>query len=150
MKIAVGCDHRGIEVKHWMMESLRALGHEVVDAGTHSTESCDYPDVAAQVARQVARGEVDQGVLICGTGIGMSITANKQAGVRAALCWNEATATLARQHNNANVLCVGSNWATRDAVNQIVTAWVNSSFEGGRHERRVAKIQQLETVSPDC
>ena len=126
---------------------MRALGAHVEDAGAHSEESVDYPDFAAVVGRAVGAGKADRGFLVCGTGIGMSIAANKITGVRAALVHDAAEAKLSRQHNDANVLVIGGDRARPDAVREIVTAWWTSAFEGGRHERRVAKITEMERVA---
>jgi len=147
MKISVGCDHRGIEVKNWVLAALTELNIEAVDCGANSPDSCDYPDVAEKVARLVSEQEVDLGLLICGSGIGMSIAANKLAGVRAALCIDQANARLARQHNHANVVCLAANGATQDSVKSIVETFVQTDFEGGRHARRVNKINELDKSS---
>jgi len=126
------------------VDTLRALGAHVQDLGAHSGESVDYPDYAAAVGRAVGTGNADRGFLVCGTGIGMSIAANKIAGVRAALVHDAAEAKLSRQHNDANVLVIGGDRTSAESVREIVRAWWTSEFEGGRHERRVSKIAELE------
>ncbi len=144
MKISIGSDHRGISQRRTIAEALVEMGCEVDDCGTHSEESCDYPDIAAVVARHVATGQSDRGVLVCGTGIGVSMAANKIPGIRAAVCHDIASAELSRQHNNANILCLPGNDLAGDELKQLVRAWMNAEFEGGRHARRVDKIMQLE------
>jgi ribose 5-phosphate isomerase B len=143
-KIALGSDHAGFEAKERAKQSLASLGAEVVDVGTTGSESVDYPDFGAAVGRAVARGEADGGVLICGSGIGIGIAANKIAGVRAAVCWNEETARLARQHNDANVLCIGARFIDADLAARMIRAFLETDFEGGRHEQRVAKLAKLD------
>lgn len=143
-KIAIGADHAGFEVKEQIKRTLDEMGVEYEDLGTNSTESVDYPDFAMQVAENVASGKFDQGLLVCGSGIGMAITANKVKGVRAAVVWNEETARLARQHNDANVLAIGARTTPEGTIPDIVRAWFTSDFEGGRHEQRVKKIVDLE------
>jgi ribose 5-phosphate isomerase B len=130
-----------------IIEALRALGARVEDVGAHSEESVDYPDFAARVGEAVGAGRVDRGFLVCGTGIGMSIAANKIAGVRAALVHDAEEAKLSRQHNNANVLVIGGDRVRADDVREIVTSWWKSEFEGGRHARRVSKISDLERAA---
>jgi ribose 5-phosphate isomerase B len=144
MRIAIGSDHRGFGVKQKVIELLKRLSQDVVDAGTHGTESVDYPDVASVVAGQVSRGEVDRGILICGTGIGMSIAANKFPGVRAAPCHDDLSAEMSRRHNNLNVLCLSADMLGEKLIDRMVEMWLKTEFEGGRHARRVEKIQQLE------
>ncbi len=144
MKIAIGSDHRGIEQRKIIADAVIAAGHTPIDYGSCSTESVDYPDVAAEVAGQVAGGAADFGVLICGTGIGVSIAANKVAGIRAAVCCDLEMARLSRQHNNANVLCLSGERFTPAEFGEIVTVWLATAFEGGRHARRVEKIAALE------
>ena len=143
MRIAIGCDHRGLKPKAFITKVLTEAGHTVQDLGTYTEDSVDYPDIAEKVGRAVARGEADKGVLICDTGIGMSIAANKVKGVRAALCYDAFCATRARQHNDANVLCL-SGRAEEGLVREIIAAFLGSTFEGGRHQRRVDKITALE------
>lgn len=148
MKIAIGADHAGYPMKNEMVARLRGLGHEVADVGTFSSDSTDYPDYAAQVARRVARGESDRGILVCSTGIGMSIAANKVDGVRAAVGSSDEEVRLARTHNNVNVLTLGANFTSLDAANRWVDIFLESPFEGGRHERRVTKMMALESDTP--
>lgn len=144
MKVAVGSDHRGIETRALIAAAIEESGHTVIDMGTHSTESCDYPDIAAVVARAVASGEADRGVLTCGTGIGVSIAANKINGIRAAVCHDTRTARLSRNHNDANILCLSGDVLTADQIREIAGTWFAEQFEGGRHTRRIEKIHQLE------
>jgi len=143
-KIAIGSDHAGFESKEKAKTELSGLGVEVIDKGTNSLDSVDYPDFGAAVARSVASGEVDRGVLICGSGIGISIAANKVAGARAALCWNEETARLARQHNDANILCFGGRFVTPEVAATMVRVFLETEFAGGRHAERVAKLSALD------
>jgi ribose 5-phosphate isomerase B len=144
MKIAIGCDHRGFEVKTKLMELVAKLGHEVTDSGAFSGDSCDYPDVAADVARKVSTGEVERGILICGSGIGMCIAANKIPGVRAAPCHDDLTAEMSRRHNDLNVLCLSADMLGERLIDRLVEVWLNTPFEGGRHSRRIEKITELE------
>ena len=141
MKIALASDHAGFSEKEKLKSLLTDLGLEISDLGTVSEESVDYPDYARKVAEEVAGGRADQGVLICGSGTGMAITANKVPGVRAAVAWSEETARLARQHNDANVLAIGARTTPPDDIPKIVRAWFSSTFEGGRHGDRVRKIE---------
>ncbi|MEM7391671.1 MAG: ribose 5-phosphate isomerase B, partial [Verrucomicrobiota bacterium] len=144
LKIAVGTDHGGIDIKDDIIGKLEDKEAEVIDVGTHTGDSVDYPDFALEVARRVSEGEVDEGVLICKTGIGMSISANKMANVRAALCVTPDMARLARSHNNANILALGAGLGSKEDILAIVDAWSESEFEGGRHQRRVDKIGRLD------
>ncbi len=144
MKISIGADHAGFALKQQIAAALREEGHEVDDVGTNSTDSTDYPDYAAAVARAVANGAAERGVLVCSTGVGMSIAANKVNGVRAALAMNAEEVQLTRQHNNANVLAIGARFTEVPLANQYVKLFLETPFEGGRHERRVQKISQLE------
>ena len=144
MRIALGADHAGFPLKETIKKELERAGHEIEDWGTNSEASVDYPDYARLVAERVARQEVDRGILLCGTGIGMAITANKVPGVRAANVSDEFGARLSRQHNDANVLTLGGRTVGPDLALSIVRAWLETQFEGGRHERRVAKIKGLE------
>src|SRR5215210_6822463 len=141
MKIAIAADHAGYEEKEQLKPLLNELGIQFEDLGTASPESVDYPDYARRVGEAVARGEVDQGVLVCGSGTGMAIAANKVPGVRAAVAWNEEIARLARQHNDANVLSIGARTTPPEEIPAIVRAWFSTNFEGGRHAQRVAKIE---------
>ena len=144
MRIALASDHAGYAEKERLKALLADLGVEFEDLGTGSEESVDYPDYARKVAEQVARGRVEQGLLVCGSGTGMAITANKIAGVRAAVAWSEETARLARQHNDANVLAIGARTTPPADIPKIVRAWFSTDFEGGRHAARVNKISEVE------
>jgi ribose 5-phosphate isomerase B len=144
MKIAIAADHAGFEGKELIKHTLDENGVEYEDMGTYSTDSVDYPDYARKVAESVARGEFDQGILVCGSGTGMAISANKVHGIRAAVAWNAETARLARQHNNANILAVGARTSPEGTIPDIVKAWFAAEFEGGRHAGRVDKITQIE------
>ena len=144
MKIALAADHAGFEEKEKIKETLDELGVEYTDMGTNSPDSVDYPDYARKVGEAVAAGEYDQGLLVCGSGTGMAIAANKVHGIRAAVAWNEEIARLARQHNNANVLSLAARYTSDEENKKIVKAWFSADFEGGRHERRVEKIEQIE------
>ena len=147
MKIAIASDHRGFHLKEKVITLLKAKGHTVIDDGPASETSVDYPDFAALVAKKVSANEVDRGILICGTGIGMAIAANKFPGVRAAACADEVTAELSRRHNNLNVLCLSGDLLSSRVTERLVEIWIDTEFEGGRHERRVEKIRQLEQSS---
>jgi ribose 5-phosphate isomerase B len=144
MKVAIASDHRGFHLKEKVIGLLKSKGHTVIDDGPSSDEAVDYPDFAALVARKVSVGEVDRGILICGTGIGMAISANKFPGIRAAACTDEVTAELSRRHNDLNVLCLSGDLLSSRVIERLVEVWMDTEFEGGRHERRVAKIGQLE------
>ena len=144
MRIAIGSDHRGFAVKQKLIELLKQLGQEVDDVGASCAESCDYPDIASVVGGKVSRHEVDRGILICGTGIGMSIAANKFPGVRAAPCHDDLSAEMSRRHNDLNVLCLSADMLGEKLIDRMVEIWLATEFEGGRHARRVEKIQQLE------
>jgi RpiB/LacA/LacB family sugar-phosphate isomerase len=144
MKIALASDHAGYAEKERLKPLFRELGLEVEDLGTVSEDSVDYPDYARMVAERVAQGFAEQGVLVCGSGTGMAIAANKVRGVRAAVAWNEETARLARQHNDANVLALGARTTPQEEIPKIVRAWFNANFDDGRHTARVEKIKQIE------
>ena len=144
MRIAVGADHAGIDLKNHLAELLRGTGHEVEDLGTHSAQSVDYPDFARKVAEHVAGGGAERGVLVCGTGIGVAITANKVHGIRAANCNDLFTARMARAHNDANVLTLGARVVGEGVAEEIVKLFLATEFEAGRHQRRVDKISDLE------
>jgi ribose 5-phosphate isomerase B len=144
MKVAIGADHAGYEVKEQIKTQLAEMNIDVADLGTHSADSVDYPDFGAKVGRFVADGAADQGIIVCGSGIGICIAANKIHGVRAAQAWNAETAALARQHNNANVLSIGARVIPAEEVPKIINAWFDTKFEGGRHQRRIDKINNLE------
>lgn len=144
MKIAIGSDHAGFRLKEKIKDFLLSKGYEVLDFGTNSTEPTHYPIFAKEVARVVQRKEADFGILICGSGIGMCITANKFKGIRAALCLNEYMARMSRRHNNANVLCLGDRVLGEELALSIVSAWLSEEFEGGRHQKRLELIQEIE------
>lgn len=144
MKIAIGCDHGGFQLKGEIISYLKEEGYEVQDFGTYSEESCDYPDYAVKVAESVASKENELGIIICGTGIGVSIVANKVPGIRAALCSDTFSAHATRQHNNANILTMGQRVVGPGLALDIVKTFLTSEFEGGRHERRIEKIKQIE------
>ena len=141
MKFYIGTDHAGIELKNYTVELLKAKGHEVIDLGPFDTTRVDYPDYAHKVATSVLEDVGTQGVLICGSGIGMSMAANRHVGIRAALCHDAYTATVARGHNDANILCFGERIVGKGVAESIVDAWLASSFDGGRHCGRVEKIE---------
>ena len=140
MKIGIGCDHAGYELKELLKSKLSEMGHEVEDCGTHSKDSTDYPDYAHPVASGVESGSFEKGVLICGSGNGISMTANKHAGVRAALCWTKEIAELARLHNNANILSLPARYIAKEQGVEILETFFSTDFEGGRHQNRVDKI----------
>lgn len=144
MKIGIGNDHSALEMKKEIIAFLEEKGHEVVDYGTNSAESCDYPVYGEVVARAVAAGEVEQGILICGTGLGISLAANKVKGIRAAVCSEPFTAKMARAHNNCNILAFGARVVGPELAKMIVETWLNTDFEGGRHQRRVDLITDIE------
>lgn len=143
-KIAIGSDGVGFELKEKITQYLRSVGLEVTDFGTHSSDAVDYPDYAAQVAKEVASGEFERGILVCGTGLGMSIAANKVRGIRAAVCHDLFTAKLSREHNDANVLALGAWVVKPEEALKIVSTWLNTNYEGGRHVKRLEKIKQME------
>ena len=144
MKIVVGSDHGGIHLKEVLKQHLTERGIEVDDAGTYTEESCDYPDIAVKVCREITEGKADRGVLVCGTGIGMSMAANKVDGIRAALCGDVFSATMSREHNDANVICLGERVLGPGLAVCILDAWLDTKFAGGRHARRVNKIMDIE------
>lgn len=144
MKIAIAADHAGYQEKEQLKPLLTELGIQFEDLGTVSPESVDYPDYARKVADKVASGEADQGLLVCGSGTGMAIAANKVPGVRAAVAWNEEVARLAREHNDANVLSLAARCTPFEEMTNIVRAWFAAQFDGGRHSRRVDKIREIE------
>jgi ribose 5-phosphate isomerase B len=144
VKVALGSDHAGYDLKEKVKEFLSGMGIEVHDAGTVSTDSVDYPDFAQKVAVQVRDGEVDRGILMCGTGVGVCIAANKFRGIRAALASDPEIARLSRQHNDANVLCLASRFTDAKKAQELVKIWLETDFDGGRHQRRLDKIQKLE------
>jgi len=143
MRIAIGCDHRGLSFKQFIMKLVTEMGYSYEDFGCYTADPVDYPDIAKTVAEAVARGDFERGILICDTGIGMSIAANKIRGVRAALCHDAFSARRARQHNDANILCLAAT-AGQGAVGEIVGAFLATEFEGGRHEQRLDKMRAME------
>jgi len=143
MRIAIGCDHRGLEVKQFIIKLIAEMKHGYEDFGGYTADPVDYPDIAKKVAEAVAKGNFERGILICNTGIGMSIAANKVRGIRAALCHDASSARRARQHNDANILCLGTRQAP-EAVREIVDTFLSVEFEGGRHQRRLNKIKVME------
>jgi ribose 5-phosphate isomerase B len=144
VRISVGSDHAGYALKAAIVEHLEKAGHDVVDVGTASEDSTDYPDYGAPAARMVATGETDCAILVCGSGQGMCMTANKVDGVRAALAWTPEIAGLSRKHNNANTLCLPGRFVSVEEGLRIVDTWLSTSFDGGRHERRVEKMMDVE------
>lgn len=145
MRIAIGCDHWGVELKQTIIKLLIEMGHSYEDFGSYTAESIDYPDIAKKVGEAVARGEFERGILICNNGIGMSMAANKVKGIRAALCYTAFNARRTRQHNDANVLCLGAGKEQKqEPVAEIVNAFLTAEFEGGRHQRRVDKMKAME------
>lgn len=140
MKLAIASDHAGVELKAYLKAQMESYGHDFEDFGTHTTDSCDYPDYAHPAAEAVESGACELGILICGSANGVCMTANKHQGIRAALVWNAEVAELARQHNNANMICLPARFLSQEEALNIVMAWLNASYEGGRHQRRVDKI----------
>lgn len=140
MKIAIGSDHAGFEYKQMLAQWLREAGHEVQDFGTHSPESVDYPDFVHPLAASITANEFEQGILVCGSANGVCITANKHRGIRAAIAWAPELAALARQHNDANILCLPARFVSEDAAREITGQFLHTAFEGGRHQTRVSKI----------
>lgn len=143
MKIMIGCDHGGFELKEKLAAYLKKGDHQVEDIGVHSLESVDYPDYAVKVAQSVALGKVDRGILVCGSGLGMCITANRVEGVRAVAVSEPFSARMSRRHNDSNVLCLGGRFIGQDMAVEILSAWLEEAFEGGRHQRRIDRIEQL-------
>lgn len=144
MRIAIGSDHRGVAIKSKLLNSLQASGHDVVDIGAHGDQTVDYPDFATTVCKMITEGQSERGILICGTGIGMSITANKFPGIRAAVCYDEVMAEMCRRHNNVNVLCLPGDMIGHRPIDDLVRIWLTTEFEAGRHARRLEKISKLE------
>ena len=144
MRVAIGSDHAGFALKAHLSETLVSLGHDVVDVGTDSDASVDYPPICAEVGRAVAKGAVDRGIVLGGSGQGEQMAANKVRGVRAALCNDLYTARMSREHNDANVLAIGARIVAAPLADEILTLWLTTAFEGGRHDRRVAQIAQIE------
>jgi ribose 5-phosphate isomerase B len=150
MKVIIGADHAGFAAKQALAAALKRMGHSVIDAGTDGTESVDYPDFAAQVGRAVADDEAERGVLICGTGVGMAMAANKIPGIRAAVVTDAFTAEMSRRHNDANVLCMGARTQAPEKMEEFARIFMESPFDGGRHSGRVDKIKKLEgKCAPD-
>ncbi len=145
MKIAIGADHGGFELKNQLRDALIAAGHQVRDFGANTAESSDYPDYAGAVAHSVANGEAERGILVCGSGVGMAIAANKVKGIRAAVGMTEELVALTRQHNDANILSLGARFTDPTTAQTLVKTFLDTNFEAGRHERRVAKIAGLES-----
>jgi len=145
MRVSLGADHKGFELKDKIKKYLIESRHQVTDFGTNSSESVDYPDFGFKVAESVAKGEVDFGITVCWTGNGMNIAANKVKGIRSALCLNEEMAMLARAHNNANVLALAAKFVPEELARKILDAWLSTEFEGGRHSRRLDKIKSYQT-----
>ncbi len=147
MKIAVGNDHRGVAIKHRLLGLFRDLGHEITDLGANGQNSVDYPDYAITVSEAVSTGKVDRGILICGTGHGMCIAANKVKGIRAANCRDMVDAELSRRHNDANVMCLSADLIGEDQIEKMVLSWLTTDFEGGRHARRIEKVAAYEKAN---
>ena len=146
MRIAIGCDHWGVDFKQSVIKVITGAGHSYEDFGSYTTDSVDYPDIAQKVGEAVARGDFDRGILICNNGIGMSMAANKVKGIRAALCYTAFNARRTRQHNDANILCLGAGEEqVQEPVSEIVNAFLTTEFEGGRHQRRVDKMKAMES-----
>jgi len=143
VRIAIGCDHRGLDLKQFVIKLITGMGHSYEDFGCYTTDPVDYPDIAEKVAEAVASGEFERGILICDTGVGMSIAANKVKGIRAALCCDAFSTRRARLHNDANVLCLGMGRGQK-GVPEIVQTYLNTEFEGGRHQRRLDKMKAME------
>ncbi len=149
LRISIASDHRGVKIKSRLMQSLLTAGFTVSDEGTDSEKSVDYPDFAQQVAAKVSNGTADRGILICGTGIGMSIAANKFPGVRAASCYDEVMVEMSRRHNDLNVLCLPGDMIGDRSIDDLVLMWLQTEFDGGRHAKRVAKIEPIENSVQD-
>ena len=143
MKITIGCDHAAFDAKTEIIQFLQSSGHDIIDEGTHNLESVDYPDFAASVSQKVQSGEAERGILICGTGLGMSMAANRYKGIRAALCFTEELAELSRLHNDANVLTMPARHLNWNQVKEITDIFLQTNFEAGRHQRRVEKINNI-------
>lgn len=147
MKIVLACDHGGFELKEAVREHLTKNGYNIIDIGVYNTDSVDYPEFGKNAAEMVANKEVDKGIIFCGTGIGISIAANKVKGIRCALCTNEFMAKMSRMHNNANMLALGERVLGKGVAIGIVDAWLSTEFEGGRHENRVNKLMDIEKLN---
>lgn len=148
MIVAVASDHAGVEVKQGICKTLEKLGHTVLDLGPQTPDSVDYPDYASKACRMIQRQEAERGILICGTGIGMSVVANKHRAIRASLVTNAYTAKMSRAHGNANVMCLGSRVVENSSIPDLVTIWMSEPFEGGRHEQRLKKLMELDANIP--
>jgi ribose 5-phosphate isomerase B len=146
MRVAIGSDHRGFEAKEHIKRVLMQMGHEVTDYGTNNDSSTDYPDYAIPVCQAIQAGKAERGLLLCGSGIGMSMVANKMKGIRAALCHDELTSEMSRRHNDANVLCLASDLLGDELMRRVVEIWMVTAFDAGRHERRVKKIMKVESL----
>lgn len=144
MKIAIGSDHAGFKLKEYLKSFLGKKGYQVKDFGTFSQESCDYPEFASKVAKAVSGGRYDKGILICFSGIGQSIVANRFPGVRAALCYNIKCARLSREHNDANIIVFGAGFMNKETARKVLSVWLETEFQGGRHLRRINKIEKIE------
>ena len=144
LKIAIASDHLGLKIKNRLIQSLQASGYQLLDQGTDSDQPVDYPDYARIVAEKVSKGEAERGILICGTGIGMSIAANKFEGVRAASCYDEVMVEMSRRHNDVNILCLPGDLIGDRSVDDLVKMWLKTEFDGGRHLQRIEKITELE------
>ena len=144
MKIILGADHGGYELKNSIAEWLKTQGHEIKDIGTFSPDSVDYPDYAKIVGEEVVKGNFDKGILVCGSGVGIAIAANKVKGVRAVLCHDVVMARLSREHNDTNIITMGGRFIAKDLAYEILNVWLNTGFSGGRHARRIEKISSLE------
>jgi len=144
LKIAIASDHRGLKIKNRLIQSLQASGYQLLNQGTDSDQPVDYPDYARIVAEKVSKGEAERGILICGTGIGMSIAANKFEGVRAASCYDEVMVEMSRRHNDVNILCLPGDLIGDRSVDDLVKMWLKTEFDGGRHLQRIEKITELE------
>ncbi len=140
MKIAIGADHGGFELKQQLVDLVETLGHQIVDVGCHSKESVDYPRFAEAVCEKIIESQADAGILVCGTGIGMAIAANRHKKIRAAICHDDYTARMSREHNNANVLCLGARVIGHGVAEEIVKIWLKTDFSGGRHQQRIAQF----------
>ncbi len=149
MKIVVASEHRGFKAKHKILSQLKAMNHEAIDFGPLTQETCDYPDYAAKAALAVSKGEVDRAILVGGTGVGMSIVANKFRGVRAALCHDDLSAEISRSHNDANILCLSADLFSEELAARMIEVWLTTPFAGGRHARRITKIAQCEPPLPE-
>ncbi|MFV0442022.1 MAG: ribose 5-phosphate isomerase B [Planctomycetaceae bacterium] len=150
MKIAIASDHRGVRMKNQIDQRLKDLGHEVLDLGPADETQADYPDYAAEVASRIANGTVERGILICGTGMGMCIAANKFHGVRAVTCHDETTTEVSRRHNDSNILCLSADLISEKRLGHMLELWLTTEFEGGRHARRLQKIAEIEKQQSSC